>query len=155
MTTQKTIVMDTWTEYERGWGSRPDGMSIHLSVADHKEFVDEFNKNHNNLPSAPDEYTTADNRPTAIDVEESLYQLLVALKAEGKVGMFVQSREDEKLVRAGKDPHKARAARFTVRMENVAGNPNDPLGTNVSLADATRRVELLRQAGIACTMIDA
>jgi hypothetical protein len=98
------IVIDTWTEHERGWGSRPDGMSLHLSTADHKAFVDAFNKKHNNLPSAPDEYTTADNHPKVVDVPESLYKRLVDLKAKGETGMWAPSREGEKLILAGKDP---------------------------------------------------
>jgi hypothetical protein len=82
------IIIETWTEYEAGWGSRPDGMTAHLSMEDHKKFVDAFNKKFNNLPSAPPVYMMADNSPKIVDAEESLYKRLVAAKAKGELGLW-------------------------------------------------------------------
>ena len=31
-----------WTEYERGWGPRPDGKSYHKSKKDADEFITDF-----------------------------------------------------------------------------------------------------------------
>lgn len=148
------IVVDTWTEYERGWGSRPDGLSMHLNTTDHKKFLAEFNKKHNNLPSVPDEYTTADNAPRVVDVPESLYQRLVDLKAEGKLGLFAASREDEKTILAGKDPYVENTKVFDVVMVNVEGQPRDPSGTGVSVEQAKRRARELEAIGIQAVIVD-
>jgi len=149
------IVIETWTEYERGWGSRPDGATIHLSVADHKAFVDAFNKKHNNKASAPDEYTSADMQPKVIDVEEPLYDRLVALKAKGEFGMWAGSREDEKLIRAGQDPAAMKAKSFDVVMANVNGSPVAPEGANLAFSDANKRLETLSRAGIECKLVES
>jgi hypothetical protein len=34
------VVYQSWLESERGWGVRPDGYSLHLSLGDRKRFID-------------------------------------------------------------------------------------------------------------------
>ena len=36
------IVKVHWAEHERGWGSRPDGCTLHLSKIDANEFIKEY-----------------------------------------------------------------------------------------------------------------
>jgi len=38
----KTIYFQYWTESEAGWGQRPDGFILHLSLEDHKKFLDDY-----------------------------------------------------------------------------------------------------------------
>lgn len=149
------IVYDTWTEYERGWGSRPDGMSLHLNAADHKAFVADFNARHNTASAVPNEYTMADDCPKVVDVPESLYQRLVELKAGGKLGMFVDNRGDEKLIREGKDPFVVRNKLFNVIMDNVDGKPCDPEGKSIPFEKAAQRASLLKTLGIQTTIVES
>ena len=53
-----TVHVIEGTEYERGWGCRPDGYVAFTNKADAELYIAEYNKKYNNLPSAPDEYTT-------------------------------------------------------------------------------------------------
>jgi hypothetical protein len=65
-----TIWMFTWTEYERGWGQRPDGCSIHASESDAKEFLEEYWAKE--PKTAPDEYSKQDSdTPTEIIIHAS------------------------------------------------------------------------------------
>lgn len=45
------------TEYERGWGQRPDGYVAFTTEAAAKEFIIDYDARYNNLPTVPDEYT--------------------------------------------------------------------------------------------------
>jgi hypothetical protein len=98
------ICIETWTEYEAGWGCRPDGMTAHLLREDHKAFVAAYNKKYNGRMVTPSLYTLADLSPKIIDAEESLYRRLVDAKAKGELGLWAPSREGEKLMVQGKDP---------------------------------------------------
>jgi hypothetical protein len=45
------------TEYERGWGQRPDGYLAFKTKQEATEYIDWYDKTYNNEPTAPDEYT--------------------------------------------------------------------------------------------------
>jgi hypothetical protein len=50
-----------WIESERGWGTRPDGYSLHVSEAEAKRYVDEY---WDGMPDdPPDEYSRPDSEP--------------------------------------------------------------------------------------------
>lgn len=36
------VVCQPWEESERGWGTRPDGYSLHLTENDRKAFIKEY-----------------------------------------------------------------------------------------------------------------
>lgn len=63
----------TWTEFERGWGQRPDGYSLHPT----KEAWDAFYKTYRaKMPaSAPDEYSAPDD-PVAVEIDDMLAEKL-------------------------------------------------------------------------------
>jgi hypothetical protein len=46
------------TEYERGWGSRPDGYIAFKSKAEADAYITGYNKEYNSAAHAPDCYTT-------------------------------------------------------------------------------------------------
>jgi hypothetical protein len=60
----------TWTEYERGWGQRPDGYSYHVS----KEFAEKYVKDYwKDMPKeTPDEYSKP-SEPVLAEVSEELF----------------------------------------------------------------------------------
>lgn len=67
----------SWTEYERGWGQRPDGVSLHKSKADAEKYVSDYDKKYNNKPSAPDCYSKG-GTPKLIEVSKSVYDEVMA-----------------------------------------------------------------------------
>ena len=98
MTTEKrkvertyAVVIQDWEESERGWGVRPDGHSIHLSVDDSKKFVDDYWKTEqrrNPGGGVPDEYSRPAGSPRLMDVNERTYKMLVYLRKKGRPGCF-------------------------------------------------------------------
>jgi hypothetical protein len=61
-----------WTEYERGWGQRPDGVSYHKDKESAIKYVSDYDKKFNNEPSAPDCYTKG-GEPKLIEVDKKVY----------------------------------------------------------------------------------
>lgn len=74
-----------WTEYERDWGQRPDGATLHISLDEAKGFIDAFwenEKQRNPSGQAPDEYSRNDLYPGTdeipmIKVGDEVYQMLL------------------------------------------------------------------------------
>jgi hypothetical protein len=70
----RTVVCQKWEERERGWGSRPDGYTLHLTEAHRRRFVQE---QWDALPDvAPDEYSCPCGTPYTCQVTEEVYQEL-------------------------------------------------------------------------------
>ncbi len=69
------VLCQEWTEYERGWGRRPDGCSIHASEEDRKVFcADHWAR----MPErgrgpTPDEYSIEEGAPYLAIVSDALY----------------------------------------------------------------------------------
>ena len=85
LTDKKThvVIAQDWTEYERGWGSRPDGCTLHLSQVDRKMYISAYWAR---MPdSAPDEYSKETGAPYLVVVTDELYRRLVA--GMGKFGI--------------------------------------------------------------------
>lgn len=60
-----------WEESERGWGVRPDGCSLHLSLDDSTKYVKNYTKT---LPKeVPDEYSRVSGPPISVFVSEVIY----------------------------------------------------------------------------------
>jgi len=80
----KTIYFQYWTESEAGWGQRPDGFILHLSLEDHKKFLDDYwDKMPKNVPceySYPDGPLDRRNGhalPIEVDGRSAIYRDLV------------------------------------------------------------------------------
>ena len=70
MTTFK-VIRQYWIESERGWGIRPDGYTLHLTLLDRKQFVAAYWAR---MPDeVPDEYSRPDGPSETIDVDEATY----------------------------------------------------------------------------------
>lgn len=66
-----TVIVQKWEESERGWGTRPDGYSLHLTDADRVEFINEYWKG---MPSEiPDEYSRPSGTPYTATVTDEVY----------------------------------------------------------------------------------
>lgn len=68
MTTKKTmkVFYETWTESERGWGTRPDGCSFHIDNAERDRFVKEYWDKQ--PPETPDEYSRPDGNGMYVQI---------------------------------------------------------------------------------------
>jgi hypothetical protein len=93
------VVMQQWTETERGWGRRPDGITLHLNRAHRDIYVNAFNAKHNSKKATPEEYTFADGEPTVIDVSAEAYEAIkqsggtVQLSNEGQIKTLVPQQQ--------------------------------------------------------------
>lgn len=86
------IIVQDWEESERGWGVRPDGHSIHLSMEECKEFSKEFwvKEKENKAPGyVPDCYTRESGKPYPFDTNQKTYKMLLQLRKEGRTGTWV------------------------------------------------------------------
>ncbi len=70
-TVRHTVVCQRWSESERGVGQRRTGWSLHLSVQDRKQYVDNWydeQPDWNGLAAAPDLYEFPHGAPFPLDV---------------------------------------------------------------------------------------
>lgn len=87
--------LDTWTESERGWGSKPDGCSIHLTEEDYKAFVQDY---WDGMPEeTPDEYTRPDKNLKEVVLSDALFEKL----NKQKLGIRLWDSEFDDLKDAG------------------------------------------------------
>lgn len=70
------VVVQKWEESELGWGTRPDGFSLHLTDADRKSFIKAY---WDSMPNAvPDEYSRPDGDPYEIQVDDKTFAIVKA-----------------------------------------------------------------------------
>jgi hypothetical protein len=70
------VIVQKWEESERGWGTRPDGYSIHKSRDDLRQYLaDEWAAEKQRNPSGvtPDEYTRTSGTPYEAEVDEETF----------------------------------------------------------------------------------
>lgn len=71
---QREVVVQKWEESEAGWGTRPDGFTIHLNDEDRKTFIKKYWAR---MPDeAPDEYSRPSGTPYKAYVDEKTYAKL-------------------------------------------------------------------------------
>lgn len=80
----RTVLAQDWEESERGWGTRPDGFTLHLTLDAHKAYVEAFWKRQRAQlgEATPDEYTRTCGDPKLVEVSEKIYRKLVKHKAK-------------------------------------------------------------------------
>ena len=67
----RRVVRLDWIESERGWGTRPDGYSLHLTQEDSKTYVKAY---WDTMPDeVPDEYSRPDGPPYEVTVSRKIY----------------------------------------------------------------------------------
>lgn len=89
------VIIQPWTESERGWGQRPDGYSLHKTSEDRTKFIVEFNSH---LPvEVPDEYSFANGPAKIISVTEDIYKKICA----SEDGIWITNQEGRELLNDG------------------------------------------------------
>lgn len=74
-----TVICQAWLESERGWGQRPDGFTLHLTLDDCQNFITDFNereKERNPSGVVPDEYSRPSGEPYLIEVDKAYLKLI-------------------------------------------------------------------------------
>lgn len=80
----QTIVVQKWEESERGWGCRPDGWTMHLTMEARDAYVVLYAKRQDAQfksqggHGVPDEYTRPSGTPYPMDVDEETYNKIAA-----------------------------------------------------------------------------
>lgn len=86
------IIYVSWEESERGWGTRPDGCSLHLDEQDYRVFLKEY---WDRQPDeVPDEYSRPAGRPVNAYASSGLYQKI----SESKDGLRFWKFQESDLV---------------------------------------------------------
>lgn len=79
------VIVQRWEESEAGWGTRPDGVSIHLTELDRIAFCErhwvEENKRSNGV--TPEEYSRENGKPFTVEVGPNLLNQLANSKDKG------------------------------------------------------------------------
>ena len=75
--TARLVVCQPWEESERGWGVRPDGFSLHLTMEDCRRFRKEYWAAQPPGP-APDEYSRESWAPFPLQVDAATFKQLAA-----------------------------------------------------------------------------
>lgn len=68
------LYMQYWVESERGWGIRPDGSSIHFSLENLKDYINDIYCNRDD--EVPNIYERTCGDPIEIEVNETIYNLV-------------------------------------------------------------------------------
>lgn len=71
----KQVVLLMWEESERGWGVRPDGYSLHLTMEDVSKFIKAYWKTMPDNP--PSEYSRPASEPKTVLVDAKTYKEVV------------------------------------------------------------------------------
>jgi hypothetical protein len=73
--TKYTVVVQEWEESERGFGTRPDGASLHLTEADRAAYCKEYWEREKKRQGGqvPDEYTRESGSPKIVEVDAAMY----------------------------------------------------------------------------------
>lgn len=72
------VVCQKWEESERGWGTRPDGFSLHVSREAMEKFIRDIYAPRKGAVAIPDEYDRPDGTPYEVGVSDDVYADLVA-----------------------------------------------------------------------------
>jgi len=91
----KEVVYVSWEESERGWGTRPDGCTLHLTKEDYVNYVKDYNSR---LPNyVPDEY----ERPAGIPIRAYTKNSLFEKIRESENGLRLYGNSENKLRNIG------------------------------------------------------
>ena len=72
------VIVQKWEESERGWGTRPDGFSLHLTDTDREAYIKEY---WDRMPeSVPEEYSRPDGTPYKAEVDAATFAKVKASK---------------------------------------------------------------------------
>lgn len=90
----ENVILVEWIESERGWGTRPDGYSLHLTKDDSNKYIAEY---WNSMPDVtPDEYSRPEET-VIVKVTNKLYNII----KEGENGIRVYNSKFSEYKKSG------------------------------------------------------
>ena len=69
----KKVYLQYWEESERGWGVRPDGCSLHLTMEEQKKYIESIQESRMNDKEVPYEYDRVVGDPFEVMIKDDLY----------------------------------------------------------------------------------
>lgn len=73
-----TVIVQNWEESERGWGTRPNGFTVHISHAQHQLYVAWYYATFNNCARTPEAYTRVAGDSLEIEVPHAVFSAIAA-----------------------------------------------------------------------------
>ena len=70
-----TILLQFWEESERGWGTRPDGASLHINISSLKNYNENIYMDRDSS-QIPNEYDRIVGSPIEACVSDDLYNIV-------------------------------------------------------------------------------
>lgn len=69
----KAVYAINWTEYERGWGSRPDGHTLHISLEEAHNYIKNYGRDQRESYFYVPEIYSAPGDPKLVEVSDEVY----------------------------------------------------------------------------------
>lgn len=88
------VIVQKWEESERGWGTRPDGYSLHLTMADRDAYVKDIYAKRDPY-NVPDEYERVDGTPYEAKVDRKTYDKVAASEHGIRIYSNQYPRDDQ------------------------------------------------------------
>jgi hypothetical protein len=79
----RKVYLQYWEESERGWGVRPDGCSLHLTLDEHKKYIKSIYDGREEDTEVPDEYERIVGEPIEVMIDPTLFSIV-----EGTLRLF-------------------------------------------------------------------
>ena len=70
------VILQIWEESERGWGTRPDGCSMHIDLKERENYIQTIYNSRKSEISIPDEYERIVGEGVEAFIEDDLYNLV-------------------------------------------------------------------------------
>jgi hypothetical protein len=70
------VILQIWEESERGWGTRPDGCSMHIDLKERENYIQTIYDSRKSETSIPDEYERIVGEGVEAFIEDELYNLV-------------------------------------------------------------------------------
>ena len=74
----KELILQAWEESEQGWGTRPDGYSLHTDTTQLKKYLEKDQKQKEKSKTVPHEYSRTCGNPRVVMVNDDLYNKVAA-----------------------------------------------------------------------------
>ena len=70
------VILQIWEESERGWGTRPDGCSMHIDLKERENYIQSIYNSRKSDESIPDEYERIVGEGVEAFIEDALFELV-------------------------------------------------------------------------------
>ena len=70
------VILQIWEESERGWGTRPDGCSMHIDLKERENYIQTLYESRKSDESIPHEYERIVGEGVEAFIEDALFELV-------------------------------------------------------------------------------